>query len=178
MPRGKKRTASVRRVSPRTSEDGTSSDTTSGRTVTATATEAIGRKRARHGQERNDNTTNIVPDGTASNNSEPLTRGDIPSLVREIVNTLTEGTGGPSFDGGATSDNEGSIPRGLGQSAGGLDRTSRSGETGSPRQQAEAGMLSLIENSDIHSSVFGSAGHRHVANSPRANSFVHSLLGL
>ena len=150
MPRGKKRTASVRWVSPRTSEDGTSSNTTSLRTVTTRATEAIGHKRAQHGQERNDSTTSIVPDGTASNNSEPLTRGDIRSLVREIVNTLTEGiggpsgAGGPSLDGGATSGNEGSIPRGLRQSAECLGHTNRSGKTGSPRQQTEAGMLSLL----------------------------------
>ena len=84
-----------KRTSPRTTEDGTSTEPTSVQTVTARVTEAIGRKRARCGQECNDNTMSIAPEGTASNNSEPLTRGDIPSLVREIVNTLAEGTGTP-----------------------------------------------------------------------------------
>ena len=106
-------TVSVRQLSPRTSEDGTSSEPTLVQTVTARATEAIGHKHARHGQECNDNTTS--PKGTASNNSEPLTRGDIPSLVQEIVNTPAERTGGPSLNGGATSGNKGSIPRGLAQ---------------------------------------------------------------
>ena len=124
-------TASVHRVSPRTSADGTSSESTSVQIVTARATEATGLKRARHGQECNYNTMSIAPKGTASNNSEPLTRGDIPSLVQEIVNNLAGGTRAPSLDGGATSGNEGSILRHQGgslssiQSAEGSDRTSR-----------------------------------------------------
>ena len=130
MPRGKKRTASVRQLSPRTSENGTSSEPTLVQTVTARAMEAIGHKHARNGQESNDNTTSITPKGTASNNSEPLTRGDIPSLVREIVNTLAERTGSPSLNGGVPVATKGAFQGGSRKSAEGSDRTSRSGETG------------------------------------------------
>ena len=145
---------SVRRVSSRTS---TNSESTSVQTVTTRVIEATSCKCVRRSQESNDNTTSITPKGRASNNFEPLTSGDTPSLVRKIVNTLAEGTGAPSLNGGATSGNEGSILRCQGgsssavQSAEGLDCTSRSGKTGGPRQHTEAGMLPLlVKNSDIY----------------------------
>ena len=93
MPRGKKRTMSVHWVSPRTSGYGTSSEPTSVQAAIARAMEAIGHKCAQHNQEHNDNIMSIAPEGTASNNSEPLTRGDIYGTahiqVYNLCNFLT-----------------------------------------------------------------------------------------
>ena len=73
MPRGKKRSASSRR--------------------TSVQNESSRRKRAGGiAPERRDtdhDDAGAMFDGTISNSGEPLTRGDIPALVQEIVNTLT-----------------------------------------------------------------------------------------
>ena len=71
MPHGKKRYASSRR--------------------TSLQNESSRRRRAggiAH-ECRDTDDAGAMLDGTISNSGEPLTRGDIPELVQEIVNTLT-----------------------------------------------------------------------------------------
>ena len=93
MPQGKKRTTTSRRVSLRTKVNVS-------RPLSTTRTAgAVGCKRPRHGQEglyHNEVTSAGIgepEEATPNDNSVPLTRGDIPSLVREIVVSLSAGNG-------------------------------------------------------------------------------------
>ena len=81
MPRGKERCASSR--------------------PTSVQNESSRRKRAggRAHEHQDTDDAGATLNGTISNSGEPLTRGDIPALVQEIINTLTTDIGSSTQQG-------------------------------------------------------------------------------